>query len=218
YYLFYERIWSFTDSEILARSSTDLVDWSPPTVVLAPSLPWETGAQHTTGNPFVMKRDGAYWLYYSADGVFLPDTGFYEPKFIGLARANAPLGPYTKEPEPILGPDWREPYRNYGAGSMKLLDEQIEGRWIALNNGIAFDFEGRTRSAIQVLSSEDGIHWETLCPAPILAPTDEGWKTSFVYAFDTARAGDTIRVYFNARQGWRRGTERIGLATLTLPR
>jgi len=45
----------------------------------------------------------------------------------------------------------------------------------------------------------------------------KGWDAAFVYAFDTTRVGDDIRAYYNAREGYKIGTERIGMATLKLP-
>ena len=63
----------------------------------------------------------------------------------------------------------------------------------------------------------DGITWEDVCGGAIVAPVGPSWKKAFVYAFDTVRVGDTIRVYFNARDDWADGVERIGLATLDLP-
>jgi hypothetical protein len=43
---------------------------------------------------------------------------------------------------------------------------------------------------------------------------------SHVYAVDLCRAGDTLHLYFNARDDWHwtRGREAIGLVTATLPR
>lgn len=39
-----------------------------------------------------------------------------------------------------------------------------------------------------------------------------GWKRAFVYAFATARVGPELRVYYNARDGWAQGVERIGMS------
>lgn len=217
YYLFFEKFVGFSDSTIQVSTSKDLERWSTPLVVLKPELSWEKELTRTVGNPYVMKREGNYWLYYSASSVRLDDAGFNEPRHIGLARATTITGPYVKEPQPIISPSKDEPLRNHGAGSIKLLTERVGGRWIALNNGIYLDPAGKSRSAIMVLSSEDGVKWSKVCSEAILAPTDKGWMSSFVYAFDTVRVGDDIRVYFNAREGWKKGTERIGMAALTLP-
>ena len=216
YYLLYERYMSPLDSRIEMRTSADLFEWSEPRTLLTPTLPWEQSAQRITGNPFLIRMDGKYRLYYSADSVYLHDSLYFEPKYISVAYADSITGPYVKLGEPLFGPDPADPYRNAGAGSMKILQEPINGRWYALNNGIYLDPQGRSRSAIMLLSSVDGDHWEAACREPILKP-GEGWKQAYVYAFDLRRVGDELWLYFNARDGWFEGKERIGLATLPIP-
>jgi len=216
YHLHYERFSGFGDSVIERRTSADLETWSEAVVALEPELDWETEPQSTVGNPYVTKLDGEYRLYYSASGAELPDTGFPEPLWIGMARADSVEGPWVKEPEPILGPSDDDRWRNHGAGSVKLLDETVDDLLIALNNGIYVSDDGVTGSAIRVLSSSDGLAWEDVCGEPVLRPSlTEDWKQAFVYGFDTVRTEEEgLRAYFNARDGWVPGAERIGLATL----
>lgn len=222
YYLFYEE---FSDvgenSTLVVRATQDLVRWGDAQTLLRPELDWEREGSATVGNPYVTKRGGQYWLYYSAGGVWLDDLGFREPLHIGVAHADAILGPYVKRDAPLLGPAAGDPLRNRGAGSLKLLDDEVGGQWIALENGIYADAEGRSRSAIAVLSSPDGLAWRDVCVA--VAPRAGSWTAGLVYAFDTVRVGDALWMYFNARNGWlydsatQTGTESIGLATLQLP-
>lgn len=219
YVLYYERYLTLETSEIEARTSPDLSTWSDPVTVLVPNLPWEQTVQATVGNPYVTVEDGVVWLYYSADRVYQEDTKFYEPRVVGLARSTSGfLGPFVKEPHPLIEPSEDTPWRNRGAGSFKLLDGRWNGRLVALENGIYQDAQGHSRSAILVLDSTDGLDWHLLCGGrPILSPSGNGWKRAFVYAFDTARYGGRLFLYFNARDGWRKGTERIGLAFHPLP-
>jgi len=218
WHLLWEHYSDLSHSELRLASSPDLATWTEPSTILRPDLAWEQDPQWRVGNPYVLHRDGRHWLYYSGNGVLLPDCGFSEPTWIGVARAVELVGPWEKEPEPLIGPSDDTPDRNLGAGSLKLLDERVGGRWVALNNGIYVDADGRTGSSIHVLASDDGLAWEDVCGRAIVAPSGDGWDRAFIYAFDTVRAGDTLRVYFNARDGWNTGTERIGLATLALPR
>ncbi|MBI2058919.1 MAG: family 43 glycosylhydrolase [Nitrospirae bacterium] len=220
FYLFYESFQSLTldRSSLQIRTSSNLTDWSTPTTVLEPSLNWEIGFQSTNGNPFIMKTGTEYWLYYSANGVLQSDTGFSEPKYIGRAMASSPEGPFEKHPAPILEPRSDDPYRNQAAGSIKVFDEKWRGRWLAFSNGIFHDAEGHSRSAIGILSSDDGLAWGKVCDRPVVGPEGDGWKSAFVYAFDVRRVGNQLWMYYNARDGWREGTERIGLATLNIPR
>lgn len=216
-YMLYERITALLplSSLIEIRSSTDLLEWSLPVTILEPTLPWERSAQSsTTGNPFLMKRDGAYWLYYSANGVYLPDCVYFEPKYIGVAISDHIFGPYRKEEAPLIEPSEDEPYRNLGAGSIKILPQQWGGTWVAFNNGIYRDAAGHSHSAILVLTSKDGLSWGPLCPDPAIAPGDAPWKRAFVYAFDVKESGGRHRMYYNARDGWLFGTECIGVAFL----
>ena len=89
---------------------------------------------------------------------------------------------------------------------------------MALNNGIYTDEEGHSRSAVHLLISPDGGRsWDYLCPAPILRPHGDGWERAFVYAFDARRVNDSWWLFYNARDDWADGWERIGLARLDLP-
>ncbi len=215
YLLFYEQFSGFDQSSIQRTESVDLATWSTPTTVLEPTLDWEKEAFDTIGNPYVTHRDGKYWLYYSASTVFLADAGFNEPRYVGVATSDSLDGPWQKHPQPLLGPDPNVSWRNHGAGSIKLLDDEVNGQRIALENGIYLDAEGHSRSAIAVLASDDGLKWREVCTGPVILP-GVGWKKALVYAFDTTREGDTIRLYFNARDDWKGGVERIGLAELGL--
>lgn len=220
YHLLFEkfsRVIAPQASTIQMSDSTDLVTWSEPVTLLEPTLPWEMETQSTVGNPFVLARDGEYWLYYSAAGVTLADAGYTEPKYIGLARAKDLRGPYTKRAQPILVPDAKVAWRNLGAGAMKLLADKYSNRWVAMENGIYTDSAGASHSAIQVLESDDGVTWTESCPTPPLAPTGAGWKKAFVYASCTVRRSGELRVYYNGRDGWADGIERIGFSSVTLP-
>ena len=219
YHLLFEkfsRLLAPQISNIQMIDSTDLVTWSDPVTLLEPTLAWEMETQTTVGNPFVIRRDGQYWLYYSAAGSLMPDnTGFTEPRYIGLARATDLRGPYTKEPKPIISPDPSVPWRTIASGSLKLLADPYDGRWVAMENGLYQDNAGATHSAIQVLESDDGVAWREVCPTPPLAPSGTGWKSAFVYAFATVRRKGDLRVYYNARNGWADGVERIGFSSVS---
>ncbi|HEY0627444.1 MAG TPA: glycoside hydrolase family 43 protein [Allosphingosinicella sp.] len=64
-----------------------------PTIVLANDLDWEG---HLIEGPFVTRQRGRYWLFYAGNDFCTPDYG------IGVAVADHPLGPYEKQPEPLL--------------------------------------------------------------------------------------------------------------------
>lgn len=212
YYVYYESIRSPFRSEIRVVSSVDLIRWSEPVTVLRPHLSWEGGLVCTNSNPCVVVRDGVFMLYYSAGLCWLKDCGFPEPKFLGVAKGALPVGPFVKREEPILAPSAQVAHRNHGAGAIKVLwDEKRRVFW-GFTNGIFIDAAGHSRSDIRLLRSSDGETFEEVLPEPLVRPGGEGWKRALVYALDVRQFGDEWWMFFNARDGWFRGKERIGLA------
>jgi arabinan endo-1,5-alpha-L-arabinosidase len=64
-----------------------------PTAVLVADLPWEGSVVE---GPWVVRRDGVYYLFYAAGDRQSDRTA------TGVARARSPRGPFEKWPEPIL--------------------------------------------------------------------------------------------------------------------
>jgi len=62
-------------------------------IVLRNDQDWEG---HLIEGPFVTYQDGRYWLFYAGNDFSTPAYG------IGVAVADQPLGPYTKQSEPLL--------------------------------------------------------------------------------------------------------------------
>ncbi|MDD5747742.1 MAG: glycosyl hydrolase family 43 [Actinomycetota bacterium] len=222
YYLFYEQsLVPVINSRIVMRSTKDLKKWSKPRVILVPSLDWERGGflLRTCGNPCVVRdqKIGLFRLYYSANLVFLPDIGFCEPLFIGMAESPKLEGPYIKREEPLISPSKENPYRNRGAGAIKVMFDEKQKTYYGFNNGIYTDKNGKSRSAIILLSSTDGVTWNELLPSPVIRPEGNGWKKALVYQLDVKKVGDEIWIWYNARSQWRFGIERIGLAISGAP-
>jgi len=211
YYLLYELHQPLWRSGIVARRSVDLVNWDEPRMLLPASEKWDGGMIRFLGNPCLVKAGEEYRLYFSCGWIWLWDCLYFEPKYIGMATSSALLGSYRRHPELLMGPETHHPYRNFGAGSVKVLADGTEGWWV-FNNGIYHDREGKSRSAIMLLHSADGVALDQGAGEPIVAP-EPGWKKAFVYAFDVVSYGGEIRLYYNARDGWFRGSERVGLAT-----
>lgn len=63
------------------------------TCVLTNDLAWEG---HLIEGPWVTHQEGRYWLFYAGNDFGTPAYG------IGVAVADHPLGPYVKQPEPLL--------------------------------------------------------------------------------------------------------------------
>ena len=64
-----------------------------PAQVLANDQDWEA---HLIEGPWVTMQNGRYWLFYAGNDFTSPAYG------IGVAVADHPLGPYVKQPEPLL--------------------------------------------------------------------------------------------------------------------
>jgi hypothetical protein len=62
-------------------------------IVLTNDQEWEG---HLIEGPFVTYQEGRYWLFYAGNDFSTPAYG------IGVAVADHPLGPYTKQSEPLL--------------------------------------------------------------------------------------------------------------------
>jgi beta-xylosidase len=75
----------------IAADGRSLVDDSK--TVLTNDLDWEG---HLIEGPFVTRHDGRYWLFYAGNDFSTPSYG------IGVAVADHPLGPFTKQGEPLL--------------------------------------------------------------------------------------------------------------------
>ncbi len=215
YFLFYEK---FDPppfrSNIVVRRSDDLKKWSDEKTALSGSLPWhKSGIFKTRGNPCAVLWKDEYLLFYSAGVVFLKDCMFFEPRHIGVARAASIEGPYVPDAEPIISPGPAGEFHNLGAGAIKVVADEENGVLWGFNNGIYIDAENKSRSAILLIKSTDGVAWTPVGGGrPILKPEAGGWKRALVYALDVRLIGNEAYLYYNARDGWFIGKERIGLA------
>ncbi|MEK7677487.1 MAG: glycoside hydrolase family 43 protein, partial [Verrucomicrobiota bacterium] len=61
-----------------------------PKLILQPEAEWEKRAGHVTEGPWMIKRQGRYYLLYSGSGADTPDYA------VGYATADSPLGPFTR--------------------------------------------------------------------------------------------------------------------------
>lgn len=202
---------------IRARTTTDFVNWSEPVNLIAPELPKEReGSGIEARNPCVIQLpDGRYRMYYSAGMVFLNDAGYGEPKYIFCAESDNALGPFVKREEPVLAPDTNLPFRNYGCGGFKAFG--YKDGYLAFYNPIYIDDEGKSRSEIRMLASKDGLEWKDAECNPIVKPEPNiPWRSAIIYQLDVVYWENSLLMYFNAREGWRGGAERIGAVRLDL--
>ncbi|MBU43094.1 MAG: glycosyl hydrolase family 43 [Spirochaetaceae bacterium] len=167
YYLYYERYPPFLmplswlplpwRSRIEVRTSRDLLRWSSPRTCIKPHLPWHKAFKKSASvsNPCVVPFQSGYRMYYSASLVFVPDCGFSEPAYIGIAESDRPEGPWKCMEKPVLSPDPELPGRNMGCGSIKVYE--MEDGWIGLQNGIYLESDARSAAG----SHNQNSDWKT---------------------------------------------------------
>jgi hypothetical protein len=203
---------------IRARTTRDFVNWTEPVDLIFPDSAAEREGYKLleARNPCViLLPDGRYRMYYSAGTIFLKDAGYEEPRCIFYAEADNPLGPFKKTEKPILAPDVNLPYRNLGAGAIKVFG--YGDGYLAFYNPLYMDRNQNSRAAIRMLVSDNGLSWQEADCNPIVTPQPSiAWRSAIVYQLDVVNWKDSLWMYFNAREGWRGGIERIGCCRLPL--
>lgn len=210
YYLFYERTrplffnalnvvnavrWK---SEIYVVESTDLLNWSLPGPVITNTRDYENSERGMSiSNPFLLQENGVNRLYYSCGLTYIKDCGFCEPTHISYAESKRVDSGYVSAEKPLISPDKNDPYLNLCSGCLKVY--KLSDGYIGIQNGI-YEKDGKSHSAIILLTSADGLNFEfnkILVEPAVIDGND--WMKQFVYASHLVRYGNTLRLYFNAR-------------------
>lgn len=228
YYLFFERtrpvifnllslVGAKWKSEIYCVESTNLTEWSKPYLVMGKTRDYEEcDAGIAISNPFLMKTEKGYRMYYSCGQTFIKDCGFCEPTHISFAESENITSGFVSREKPIISPDKNIQYLNLCSGCLKVY--RLADCYIGLQNGI-YEKDGKSHSAIMLLKSDDGIHFEPV--KPFLVPQmcgDSQWMKQYVYACCLTYYNNKLRLYFNARNVSNNllGRECIGIYEATL--
>lgn len=223
YYLFYERtktvagnvlslIGGKWKSEIFVTESDNLDDWTAPRIVIGKTREFEADCRgQAISNPFLIRMEDCFRLYYSCGQTFIRDCGFCEPTYISYAQSQKIANGYISREEPIIKPDKSSPYLNLCSGCIKIYE--LSDCYIGLQNGI-FEKNGKSHSAIMLLRSSDGIRFDfvkALLTPQICGKND--WMAQYVYACHLTYYNGKLRLYFNARNtsDILRGRECIGI-------
>lgn len=229
YYLFYERTRPLIfnglnvvnlakwNSTIHVMKSTDLINWSKPEPVITNTRDYEKSERGTAiSNPFLLQEDNINRLYYSCGMTFIKDCGFCEPTHISYAESVSIDRGYVSAEKPVISPDKNDPYLNLCSGCLKVY--RLSDGYIGIQNGI-YEKDGKSHSAILLLTSPDGLRFsfEKILVEPAMS-NESNWMNQFVYASHLVRCGNTLRLYFNARNtsDMLRGRECIGFAQAEL--
>ncbi len=94
-YLYYVQLAGFRIT--VQRMAEPTEPEGEPKVILQPESEWEKRAGAVTEGPWMIKRDGRYYLLYSGSGADTPEYA------VGYATADHPEGPFTRAPHnPII--------------------------------------------------------------------------------------------------------------------
>ncbi|MCR5761238.1 MAG: hypothetical protein K6F82_04520 [Sphaerochaetaceae bacterium] len=174
-------------SRIEMRTSTDLLTWSKPRLLLkASDVPYAGNYLTKPGisRPQLLKFGDTYRLYFGASHLTLPDTGQKASRYFGFAVAKDIKGPFiVTRQTPLIeaAPDSR--WKNLGCGSVRLV-ETDQGLY-AVECGIFWNEEKKkTGAAMILLKSEDGLVFEQCRKDPILVPSERGWASSYIMGCD----------------------------------
>jgi beta-xylosidase len=96
FYLYYVNLTG--GFKIMVQPMSDpLTKIGEPKQLIHPTEDWEKISGHVTEGPFMLKRNGTYYLMFSGTGADSPNYG------IGYATSKSPLGPFVKYPgNPIV--------------------------------------------------------------------------------------------------------------------
>lgn len=210
YYLFYERTRTLLanalnvvnavkwKSEIYVTESDDLVSWSEPKLVIGNTRDFEVSERGVAlSNPFLLNVDGKNRLYYSCGMTYIDDCKFCEPTYISYAQSENITEGYVSATKPLISPDPENPYLNLCSGCLKVY--KLSDGYIGIQNGI-YEKDSKSHSAIFLMTSPDGLEFkfEKILVEPQVVDGKD-WMKQFVYASHLVKQGNTLRLYFNAR-------------------
>ena len=199
WYLFYEKHDNFlqrfnrrnkevrdlSSSRFEVRSSTDLVLFSEPKVVLdASEVPFASdGLEHPRiSRPEVFKVEGGYRLYFGASHIVLEGTKQKVTRYFATATSSNLAGPYAGE-RILLAPEVDNPYRNMATGSVKVV--RLSDGFAAFDCAFHWNREKeRNESAIIKMTSTDGISFRPMSQPVMLSTPSEGWASRFLTSCD----------------------------------
>lgn len=189
------------------RTSTDLVTWSKPRLILdSRTIPFAGDylKYPRISRPQLIKTGDEYTLFFGASHLVLPDTKQKVSRYFACATSPAISGPYSmKKPErPLLEPIPDDRWSNLGCGSIRVVP--CGDVLYAFQCPVFWDQDRRcTRSVMVLLRSEDGWNWVRCGSKPILVPADKGWSSSYIMGCDVHYKADEKcwYCYFSASGG-----------------
>ena len=177
-----------TGSRIEMRSSTDLLVWSKPRLILdSRTVPYASDYLKAprVSRPQLLKTANGYRLYFGASHLILPDTSQKVSRYFGYAESDQLLGPYklSEKAAPLIQALPDDKWSNLGCGSIRIVPH--EDKIYAFQCGVYWDPEtAKTHSALTMLRSDDGLSFKRCLDKPILMPSSHGWASSYIMGCD----------------------------------
>lgn len=181
-------------SRIEIRSSTDLVTWGDPRLLLdSRSIPFAGDyiKKPRVSRPQLFLVNGTYRLYFGASHVDLDDTRQRVSRYLAYAEADELGGPYTlgHGESPLMAPQPDNPLCNLATGSVRIIP--FSDGFAAFQCGVWWNASrGRSGASLTVLTSSDGIVWNPCGQKPILPPADTGWASRYIMSCDVHYKSD----------------------------
>ncbi|MGP1419357.1 MAG: hypothetical protein ACTTJZ_06085 [Sphaerochaetaceae bacterium] len=211
-------------SRIEICSSTDLQTWSRPRILLdSRSISYSADYNRSPriSRPQLVKLNKGYRLYFGVSHLHLPDTGQKVSRYFSYAESLAIDGLYkAPDREPLMQPLPDDPFMNLGVGSIRVL--QGENGFAAFQCCAYWaEEESRSRTAMFLLESADGLRWRRVSETPMVFPSEKGWASDYIMGCDVRyKASESCwYCYFSANRINRLGiaVESVGLLLGQVP-
>lgn len=179
---------SITRSRIEMRSSSDLISWSKPRLLLDSSeVPCAIDylKEPHISRPQLVKKGNEYLLFFGASHLILPDTRQKVSRYFCCASSNSIEGPYRilNDGKPIIESNGNDEWCSLGVGSIKVFSSN--GIYYGLHCPVRWNVKkNSTETNLLLLKSENGINWERVSEKPILTPSAKGWSSSYIMSCD----------------------------------
>lgn len=194
YYLFYEihsrttlkknDVNSTSSSRIMVISSSDLLLWSEPKLVLDSRK--ITRAQYKNGpvrisRPQVIEWGGVYRLYFGAGETRLYDTNEKATARLMYAESDFLDRGYRVNPEPVINISGDDEWRSLAVGSVHIVP--LSDAVAAFECAFTYDREkGKSTTNLLLLTSNDGIKFNV--KKVIQKTPDSGWSSRYIRSVD----------------------------------
>lgn len=170
---------SSRSSRLMITSSSDLRLWSQPRLLLdSGNIPFSADfSSPDVSRPQLIMWQGTFRLYFEASRITLQDSGQKCAYYFGFAESDRIEGPYQVHPRPILEGDPDGEWANMALGAVRIIP-CCDGI-AAIESAFRYDdVLRRTRSALLLLTSEDGIHFggERL----LMDSPEDGWAGGYI--------------------------------------